>query len=368
MAAPQDNTIRVAVLDDYAATAPAYFTPLLEKHPNLAVDYLPDTISTYYNDDGSTNMNLAPQVHRLKQYQIISTMRERTKFPVELLSQLPRLKLLLTTGMRNASIDMEQCDRQGIVVCGTNARGGAAAAAKGTRKGGDMTNEQTWTLILGLMRGLPADDQRVKTNANGGWQDGLATGLAGKTLGILGLGRLGLHCAVTGLFGFGMDVLCWSKNLTQERADELGMERGLEKGTLRVAKDKESFFREADVVSVHYVLSERSRNIVGQEELSWMKKTGFLVNTSRGPLVDESALVAALREGRIKGVGLDVFDIEPLPPGSPWRSQEWGRRVVVSPHMGYVEEGTMNKWYEQTAENVERWLTGQEVINVMRPK
>ena len=307
---PSTDTIRVAILDDYASTSQPYFDPLLSTHKSLKVDYIPSTIPNY-----TSPADLQSQVQRLQPYQIISTMRERTKFPAELVSQLPNLKLLLTTAMHNAGIDVAACEKQGVVVCGTNVRG--EAAARGAKKGGDTTNEQTWALLLGVMRGIAADDARVKTGGGEAWQDGMATGLAGRTLGLLGLGRLGLHAAVTGVLGFGMEVVCWSTNLTQEVADERAVSKGLGKGVLRVAKDKESFFREADVVSVHYVLSERSVGIVGEQELGWMKESAFLVNTSRGPLVDEKALVSALRAGKIRGAGLDVFDVEPLPADSP---------------------------------------------------
>lgn len=287
-------------------------------------------------------------------------MRERTPLPADLIKALPNLKLLLTTGMRNAAIDLGAAAECGVIVCGTR-----PAQTSGARTKFDSTNEQTWALILGVCKGLAADDARVKSGRDDGWQGGVNIGLAGKTLGVLGLGRLGVQCAITGKLGFGMDVLAWSENLTQERADEVAVERGLERGAFRVARDKESFLREADVVSVHYVLGERSRGIIGARELGWMKRDAVLVNTSRGPLVDEGALVEALRGGGIRGVGLDVFDVEPLPGDSVWRDRDWGRKVVLSPHMGYVEEETLENWYRQQAENVERYLKGEELTNVM---
>jgi phosphoglycerate dehydrogenase-like enzyme len=173
-----------------------------------------------------------------------------------------------------------------------------------------------------------------------------------------------------------MKIVCWSANLTQEKADELAYECGLsatgggiaseDEKTFRVVT-KEQLFRSADVVSVHYVLSERSRGIVGARELEWMKPTGLLINTSRGPLVDEAALLETLRQGRIRGAALDVFDIEPLPADSPWRSEDWDvkgkSRVLLTPHMGYVEEGTLTTWYEETAENLERLIEGKELLH-----
>ncbi|KAK5089497.1 hypothetical protein LTR70_001619 [Exophiala xenobiotica] len=349
--------VLVAILDDYTtpALSATAFQKLLHDSsnqtiPNLTYDIHPSTLNT------RTPAGLSAATERLRPYEVICTMRERTPFPADLLNALPNLKLLLTTGMRNASIDLAAARDAGVIVAGT----------KGSAKipGFDPTNEQTWALILGVCKGIAGDDARVKSG-EGRWQDGVNIGLAGKTLGVLGLGRLGLQCAVTGKMGFGMDVLAWSENLTQEKADEAGKSRGLDAGAIRVAGSKEEFFRGADVVSVHYVLSERSRGIVGGAELGWMKGSAVLVNTSRGPLVEEGALVEALREGSIAGVGLDVFEVEPLPKDSVWRDRAWGRRVVLSPHMGYVEESTMKAWYEQQADSVRRYLTGEELTVVM---
>jgi phosphoglycerate dehydrogenase-like enzyme len=235
--------------------------------------------------------------------------------------------------------------------------------------GGHPTTQHVWALVLGLARNIAADDASVKS---GGWQAELAIGLQGKTLGLVGFGRIGALVARVGVLAWGMKVLCWSENLTQERADKLAEEVGLdvEDGegakTFRVVR-KEELFREADVVTLHYVLSERSRGIVGKQELGWMKKSALFVNTSRGPLVNEAALFDTLREGRIRGAALDVFDIEPLPADSPWRTEKWSEsgksRVLLTPHMGYVEEGTLRTWYEETAENVERFLEGKELLH-----
>lgn len=346
--------IRVAILDDYASTSKPIFEKLIQTNPNLnlQIDSFPDTLAT------RTPTGLDAAVTRLQPYTIISTMRERTPFPAELLSQLPNLKLLLTTGSRNASIDVPECEKRGIILAGTVARPGANYVA-----GYDSTNEQNWALILGVVKQIAEYDFRVKS---GGWQNGLNTTLAGKTLGLLGLGRLGAQCAVTGKLGFGMQVLAWSTNLTQEAADKAAEARGLPAGSFKVAGSKKELFREADVLSVHYVLSDRSRGIVGSEELGWMKQSAVLINTSRGPLVEEAALVKALRAGEIRGVGLDVFDVEPLPRDSVWRSQEWGEKVLLSPHMGYVVDGTMRNWYEQTAENIRNWVLGEEVFGLIK--
>jgi len=373
MSQTTDNGIQIAILDDY--TSPPLPSPLSEKYFSaLLSSYKNDqhpstspwkhTLTDYTHHTHTLNTRtaagLSAAITRLQPYSIIATMRERTPFPADLIRALPNLKLLLTTGMRNAAIDLRAAEDAGIVVCGTT-----PAKAPGARPPFDSTNEQTWALILGVSRGLAADDVRVKSGGDGGWQGGMNMGLAGKTLGVLGLGKLGVQCAVTGKLGFGMDVVAWSENLTQERADEAASARGLEKGSFRVARSKETFFEEADVVSVHYVLSERSRGIVGARELGWMKEGAVLVNTSRGPLIDEGALVKALKENRIRGAGLDVFDVEPLPSDSVWRDSSWGRKVVLSPHVGYVEEETLDSWYRQQAENVERYLKGAALINVM---
>lgn len=340
----------IAILDDYTSIAPPHLNTLLQDtslNANPKIDYFPDTLNP------RDPAQLPQLITRLKPYTIISTMRERTPFPRDLLSALPNLRFLLTTGPYNASIDLDAAKELSITVTCTK-----------TAKP-NSTNEQTWALILAVTKQLAADDRRVKA---GGWQEGISIPLAGRKLGVLGLGRLGTECAVTGKLGFNMDVLAWSMSLTQEEADEIAVKRGLEKGTFKVTSSKEELFKEADVLSVHYVLSDRSRGIVGEKELRLMKKDAFLVNTSRGPLVDEAALLTTLREGRIRGVGLDVYDIEPLPRNSPWRSQEWGSRVVLSPHTGYVDEETMNSWYAQQADNMRRWLKGEEVVNLLQKK
>jgi len=340
------DSMKLAILDDYASIAPTAFSYLSD----ITTDTFPETL------DARTTDGAAALVERLKPYPIISTMRERTIFSRETLSQLPNLKLLLTTGPRNASIDVAACKELGITLCGTGPKPNAV-------KGYDATNEQTWALILGLAKGVARDDYTVKHED--GWQNGLGMGLAGKTLGLLGLGKLGAQAAFTGKLGFGMNVVAWSASLTQEKADQIAEERGLIKGSFKVMGSKKELFEQADVLSVHYVLSERSRGIVGKEELGAMKKSAIVVNTSRGPLIDEDALVGLLEKGAIRGAALDVFETEPLPKDSPWRRKDWGTngksQVLISPHMGYAEEETMRSWYVQQAENVERWMKGEEV-------
>ncbi|ETI23949.1 hypothetical protein G647_05756 [Cladophialophora carrionii CBS 160.54] len=357
--------VKLAVLDDYAAISSPHFQPLASQ---IQIDSFPQTLQARVPSEHDA------LVARLKPYTIISTMRERTQFPRSVLAELPNLKLLLTTAMKNAAIDTAACKDLGITVVGTSPKRNAT-------KGYDATNEMTWALILGLAKDVARGDAVVKgpspaasndPNAHvGGWQTTLTFGLAGKTLGLLGLGKLGTQCAVTGHLGFGMKVIAWSSSLTQDKADEAAQQRGLPKGTFRVVGSKKELFEQADVLSVHYVLSDRSRGIVGKDELSSMKKNSLLVNTSRGPLIDEAALVEALEAGKIRGVGLDVYDVEPLPKETPWRrSGYWGEdgrsTVLVSPHMGYVEEETMHDWYEQQAEAIKAWLNKEEIKGIIQ--
>jgi glycerate dehydrogenase len=356
--------VKLAILDDYASISSAHFKSL---QGQVQVDSFATTLNARVADDHSA------LIERLKPYTIISSMRERTQVPRSLLQELPNLKLLLTTGMRNAAIDMPACKDLGITVVGT-------APKKNATKGYDATNEMTWALILGLAKDIARGDNVVKassTSSNdpnghvGGWQTTLTFGLAGKTLGLLGLGKLGTQCATTGALGFGMKVIAWSNSLTQEKADEGAASKGLPKGSFHVVGSKQELFEKADVLSVHYVLSDRSRGIVGKDELAAMKKNSLLVNTSRGPLIDEPSLVEALEAGKIRGVGLDVFDVEPLPKESHWRREGyWGEEgrgsVLVSPHMGYVEEETMHDWYEQQCAAVDAWINKKEVKGIMQ--
>ncbi|KAL1593818.1 hypothetical protein SLS60_010550 [Paraconiothyrium brasiliense] len=344
---------KIAVLDDYANFAPQFISHFSDR---LDIEYFPTTLNP------SVPADFEALVQRLKPFPIISTMRERTPFRKPLLESLPNLKVLLTTGMRNLGIDTETCKERGVVVVGT--RGGG----KKVPPNFDTTNEQTWALILGLVKGIAEHDVLVKTEPNR-WQGTISLGLAGKTLACFGLGRLGLQCARTAILGFGMKVVAWSPNLTQEKVDEGVVAVGLQTGSVQMVTSKEELFRIADVLSVHLVLSERSRGSVARPELEMMKKSAVLVNTSRGPLVDENAMLDTLKKGRIRGFAADVFDTEPLPPDSEWRTQQWGRdgrsHVLLSPHMGYVEEETLTKMYSETAENIRQWLDGEEFKNRM---
>lgn len=322
----------IAVLDDYGGIAHKHFSEI----QGLTVNSFSETLNPGSQD------GLEALAKRLQPYSIVSTMRERTPFPAELQKQLPNLKLLLTTGMRNASLDIANATEQGIIVAGTKgAKPGHPDHSKTAHlpppPGYDSTTQHTWALLLSLCGRIPQDDAALRSDKNA-WQSGFSMALGGKTLGCLGLGKLGSNAARIGAQAFGMNVIAWSENLTQEKADSAAQAAGLPKGTFR-AVSKEELFREADVLSVHYVLSDRSRGIVGSNELAMMKPTSVLVNTSRGPLIDELALLSALEQGLIRGAALDVWWQEPLPADSPWRKYNGKAELVMSPHMGYVNEG-----------------------------
>ena len=273
---------------------------------------------------------------RLADFDVVVAMRERTAFPRALLEKLPKLRLLVTTGMRNASIDMKAAADRGITVCGTSGLPYPTA-------------ELTWGLVLALFRRIAVEDRATR---EGTWQTTLGLGLNGKTLGVIGLGTLGSRVARYGK-AFEMEVLAWSQNLTAERAAEVG-------ATL-VGKDE--LLRRSDVVSLHLVLSDRSRGLVGARELGLMKRTAYLVNTSRGPIVDEAALIRALRDGTIAGAGLDVFEPEPLPLDHPFRTLP---NTVITPHLGYVTEETYRVFFGHALEDVQAFLRGAPV-RVLKP-
>jgi phosphoglycerate dehydrogenase-like enzyme len=273
---------------------------------------------------------------RLADFDIVMALRERTPFPRTLLERLPKLKLLITAGMRNASIDMKAAAERGVLVCGTSGLPYPTA-------------ELAWGLILSLMRRIPAEDRATR---EGKWQTSLGLGLNGKTLGVLGLGTLGSRAARVGK-AFEMEVLAWSQNLTAERAKEVG-------ATL-VTKDE--LLARSDIVSIHLVLGDRTRGLIGTKELALMKRTAYLINTSRGPIVDEAALVRALGDGTIAGAGLDVFDEEPLPLDHPFRRLP---NIVITPHLGYVTDETYRIFYGQALEDVKAYLDGSP-LRVLRP-
>jgi len=265
-------------------------------------------------------------------------MRERTPFPRSLLERLPTLRLLTTTGMRNAAIDLQAATDCGVVVCGT---GGVLSP----------TAELTWGLILALLRHIPREDQAART---GQWQVSMGIGLHGKVLGVIGLGNLGSQVATVGK-AFQMSVLAWSQNLTAERAAQVG-------ATL-VSKDE--LLSESDIVTIPLVLSQRTSGLLGARELALMKPTSYLVNTSRGPIVNEHALVAALQKKTIAGAALDVFDEEPLPLDHPLRRLE---NTVITPHVGYVTIETYRIFFDQTVENIRAFLNGAPVRVINRPQ
>jgi phosphoglycerate dehydrogenase-like enzyme len=275
-------------------------------------------------------------VRALADFEIVSAMRERTPFPRSVLERLPRLKLLVTTGTWNAAIDVKAALERDVVVCGTPSSHHAAM-------------ELAFALLICAARQIHVEHQSVR---EGGWQVGVGGDLNGRTLGVLGLGRIGGEIARHGR-AFGMNVIAWSQNLTEERARECGGRR----------VDKAELFSQSDYITIHLKLSERTHGLVGASELARMKPTAYLVNTSRGPIVDEAALVAALRQGTIAGAGLDVYDEEPLPLDHPLRNLP---NTVITPHLGYVTEEGYRIFYGQALEDVKAWLAGQPV-RVLRP-
>jgi len=316
--------VRVALLDDYQGVALAM------------ADWGALGAGVRTEAFGDHLKNPAAVADRLGPFDVIVAMRERTPFTEPLLARLPGLRLLVTTGMANASIDLAAATRLGIVVCGT----------EGLHY---PTAELTWGLILALARHIPHEHQATR---DGAWQTTLGVGLRGKALGVIGLGRLGAQVAAIG-GAFGMRVLAWSQNLTPERAAERGVERVTE----------DDLLARSDVVTIHLKLSPRTTGLIGARELGMMKRTAFLVNTSRGPIVEERALLDALTRGGIAGAGLDVFDDEPLPADHPFRRLP---NAVVTPHLGYVTRETYEVFYRDAAEDVRAFLDGRPV-RVLNP-
>ncbi|CAM1504439.1 Fc.00g020300.m01.CDS01 [Cosmosporella sp. VM-42] len=350
--------IKVAVLDDYQGFADAIFNKL--DSSKYEVTSLKETLPPY-NHPATPQSVKDTLVKNLEPFGIIATMRERTPFPADLINRLPALKLLLTSGNRNNALDLNAFRDRGIPVAGAVDKSRINKKTVGT----DSTTQHCVTLILSLARNIAQDDANVKA---GLWQTSAATGLTGKTLGVVGLGRLGANVARILNIALGVRIIAWSQNLTQEKADEKAKELGLptedsngEKTFKAVSRDE--LFSTADVISLHIVLSDRSRGLITSQDLSKMKKTSFLVNTSRGPLIVERDLLDHLKTGKIAGAALDVFDLEPLPAESEWRNLNWGKdgssRVLLTPHMGYVEEAPISSWYEQQVENINRWAAGE---------
>jgi phosphoglycerate dehydrogenase-like enzyme len=267
----------------------------------------------------------------LADFEIIVGMRERTPFPATLIRRLPKLKLLITTGMRNLSFDLEAAHSRGVTVCGT---GGV----------GSPTSELAVGMMISLLRDIPGQFGSMR---QGGWQTRPGHDLGGKTLGLLGLGKLGGAVAAVGN-AFNMKVIAWSQNLTEQRAAECKVRR----------VEKEELFRQSDVVSIHLVLSGRTRGLVGARELSLMKSTAYLVNTSRGEIVDEAALLKALQEKRIAGAAIDVYGVEPLPADHAIRKLD---NVLLTPHIGYVTVETLARMYQDAVEDIIAFLDGKAV-------
>lgn len=316
---------RVAVLDDYQRRAHGY----------ADWDALGGDVQVQFFSEPIPQEELPA---RLRGFDVLVLMRERTRLQRDVLSQLPDLRLVVTTGMRNASLDVDYLRERAVTVSGTQGTGATLAA------GVPSTAEVAWALILAVAKRVPQEDRALRS---GRWQLDVPTNLAGATLGLAGLGTLG--AAMVGpARAFGMEVLAWSENLTDERAAEVGVRR--------VAK--EELLSAADFLSIHLVLSDRTRGLIGGRELLQMKPTAVLINTSRGPIVDEAALVAALRVGVIAAAGLDVYEREPLPPDHPLTTLP---NVVLLPHLGYVSEPGMRHMYGQVVEDIAAFLRGEPI-------
>ncbi|MFI0215753.1 D-2-hydroxyacid dehydrogenase family protein [Streptomyces lydicus] len=314
-------TPRCAVLDDYqgVALSMADWSPLAD-----AVDVR--TLRQPFRSEDEV-------VAAIGDCEIVVVMRERTPFPASLLARLPRLRLLITSGMRNAAIDLDAAARHGVTVCGT---------ASNT----EPPVELTWALILGLARNVVTENTALR--AGGPWQSTLGADLHGRTLGLLGLGKIGTRVARIGL-AFGMDVVAWSRNLTPERAAEAGV---------RATATKEELLESSDFASVHLVLGERTRGLLGADELRRMRPTSYLINTSRAAIVDQPALLQALRENWIAGAGLDVFEQEPLPADHPLRTLP---NVLALPHLGYVTRRNYEGYFQQAVEDITAFLAGTPI-------
>jgi phosphoglycerate dehydrogenase-like enzyme len=313
----------IALLDDYqnVALSLADWSGLQKQHRVVAFkERLPDVEAV---------------ARALADFEIVGIMRERTPFPRALFEKLPKLKLLVTTGKRNASVDLEAAKAHGVTVCAT---GGA----------GRSTADLAIGLMIALARHFREEFQAMRPG--GGWQTTLGMDLEGKTLGVLGLGNLGAKVGRIGT-AMGMKVVAWSENLTAELARERGAER----------VEKDELFKHSDAISIHLILSARTRGLVGARELALMKPKALLINTSRGPIVDEAALLAALKEKRIAGFAADTYDVEPLPSDHPLRTEP---RALLTPHLGYVTEETYRDFYVGMVQVMEAWLAGKP-INVL---
>ncbi len=314
--------MRVAVLDDYqhVARSSADWSPL---------DGVAEVVTFHEHIADPDEL-----VAALAGFEVVVGMRERTPFRADVLRRLPDLRLLITTGAGNASFDLVTAAELGVVVCGTRYTGASAP-------------ELTWALIQALARNVVAEDAAVRA---GGWQIGLGRDLAGSTLGLVGLGRIGARIARYAA-AFDVNVIAWSQNLTAERCDEVGVR----------FVEKQELFEQADIASVHLVLSDRTRGLIGAPELAALGPDGLLVNTSRGPIVDEAALIDALRNQTIAGAALDVFDVEPLPLDHPFRSLP---NTVITPHIGYVTREAYRGFFTDVVEDITAWIAGEPVRRI----
>jgi len=315
---------KLAIIDDYEQAA----------HTSADWERLSGKVSVEVFGDHLEDEDAVAE--RLADFEIVFLMRERTPFGASLIARLPKLEHVITSGKRNASIDLAAAHERGVIVTGTPILPYPAA-------------EHAWALMLALAKRIPHDDAAMR---EGRWGEGLNLGLRGKTLGVIGLGKLGSQVATVGL-AFGMEVIAWSQNLTAERCAEVGV---------RLAA-REELLTSADFITIHLVLGERSRGLIGAGELKLMKPTAYLVNTSRGQIVDEAAIVEALQSGRIAGAGLDVFEAEPLADDHPLRALP---NTVLTPHHGYVTRENFRIFYETAIENILSWLGGTPV-NMLNP-
>jgi phosphoglycerate dehydrogenase-like enzyme len=312
--------LRCAVLDDFqdVATTVADWGPVLDR-----------VEVTGFSRHFGTEDELVAAVSG---FDVIVTLRERVAFPASVFVRLPRLRLLVASGMRNSVIDYAAAAEHGVTVCGTESSSTPPV-------------ELTWALLLGLARNVVGESNALR--AGGPWQSTVGADLYGRRLGLVGLGKIGSRVAAVGA-AFGMEVVAWSRSLTDERAAAVGAK----------SVSKAELLESSDFVSIHVVLNEETRGLIGVDELALMKPDAYLINTSRSVIVDQDALLAALREGRIAGAGLDVFDVEPLPADHPMRTAP---RLLATPHLGYVSAANYRTYYGQAVEDIDAFLNGSPV-------
>jgi phosphoglycerate dehydrogenase-like enzyme len=310
---------KLAILDDYQDVA----TDMVDWSPLAG-----DVEITVFNDHLSDEDAVA---ERLKPFELVMIMRERTPFPRSLFEKLPNLEHLISSGMRNLSVDVDAAGDNGVICTGTPSLGYPTA-------------ELTWGLIHSVARHVPLEDRETRA---GGWQKTVGVGLRDKVLGVMGLGRIGVDVARVGI-ATGMQVIAWSENLTQDKCDEVGAR----------LVTKEELLEQSDFLTIHLLLSDRTRGLIQADDLARMKPSAFIINTSRGPIIDEPALINALQNRKIGGAGIDVFEVEPLPLDHPLRDMP---NMVIMPHLGYVTVENYQNWYGGTVENVRSWLDGKTI-------